>query len=65
MEKSVKVYKYLLSFFYFPAQHLTVSVNLAHLENFSLFNSAIVSFSVSRTSLDLGKLYNCIVSFQL
>ena len=62
MEKSVKGYKYLLSFFDFPAQ---VSGNLAHLGNFSSFNSAIVSFSVSSTSLDLGKLYKCIVSFQL
>ena len=65
MEKSAKGYKYLLSFFYFPAQYLRVSGNLAHLGKFSSFNSAIVSFSVSSTSLDLGKLYNCIVSFQL
>ena len=65
MEKSVKGYKYLLSFFDLPAQYLRVSGNLAHLGNFSLFNSAIVSFSVSSTSLDLGKLYTCIVSFQL
>ena len=65
MEKSVKGYKYLLSFFYFPAQYLRVSSNLAHLGNFSSFSSAIVSFSVSSTSLDLVKLYNCIVSFQL
>ena len=65
MEKSVKGCKYLLSFFYFPAQYLRVSGNLVHSGNFSSFNSAIVSFSVSSTSLDLGKLYNCIVSFQL
>ena len=65
MEKNVKGYKYLLSFFDFPAQYLRVSSNLAHLGNCSSFNSAIVSFSVSSTSLDLGNLYNCIVSFQL
>ena len=65
MEKSVKGYKYLLSFFYFPTQYLRLSGNLAHSGNFSSFNSAIVLFSKSSTSLDLGKLYNCIVSFQL
>ena len=65
MEKSVKGYKYLLSFFDFPAQYFRVSGNLAHLGNFSSFNSAIVLFSMSSTSPDLGKLYNCIVRFQL
>ena len=65
MEKSVKGYKYLLSFFDFPAHYLRVSSNLVHLGNFSSSNSAIVSFSVSSTSLDLGTLYNCKVNFQL
>ena len=62
MEKSVKGYKYLLNFFDFPTQYLRVSGNLAHLGNFSSFNLAIVPFSVISTSLDLGKLYNCMVT---
>ena len=37
MEKSVKGYKYLLSFFDFPTQYLRVSGNLAHLGHFSSF----------------------------
>ena len=65
MGKSVKGCKYLFSIFDFPAQYLRVSGNLAHSGNFSSFSSAIVSFSVSSTSLDLCKLYDCIVSFQL
>ena len=56
MGKSVKGYKYLLRFFDFPAQYLKVSGNLAHSGKFSSFNSAIVSFSVSSTSLYLDKL---------
>ena len=73
-KKCERIFVYFLSFFDFPAQqklkvlsylYLRVSGSLAHSGNFSSFNSAILSFSVSSTSLDLCKLYNCIVSFQL
>ena len=38
MEKSVKGYKYLLSFVYFPAHYLRLPGNLAHSGNVSSFN---------------------------
>ena len=71
MEKSVKGHKSVCSVFssveikVFCYLYLRVSGNLAHTEDFSSFNSTIVSFSVSTTNLGLIKLYSCIVSFQL
>ena len=49
----------------FSYLYLRVSRNLTSSENFSPFNSEIVSFSVNITSLGLSMVYNFIVSFQL